>query len=403
MKVLMFCSNPINGGTPRVFVELTAAMRRRKPNWEVLACVNERNPAEIYEQVPNLIRLPIESEELVCEGMYASEKNLFERLRLRVLRKIKYAPVRKSNIEVMENYLSREKIKCVVIHNGGYVGDDLCNQMLEASMRAQIPGRIFVLHNCSGSEDITFQWRFRLYDKMVSRCASEIVTVSEFTSNRIRKVSSIRRKIRVIPNGLPDICLVSADQAARTLQLPDKPGGIVMIGNFLSNKGHIEFLQAAQLTAKANPNAWFAIIGNVYDESYYQECLSFLQKTDLSHRVFIRSGIHNAAKYLSLFEMLVAPSLKNESFGLISLEAKRASLPVVAFSCEGIPEVVRHGQDGFLVPVRDTSSLAEHMMKLLANTELRKQMGDLGRKDYVHRFTVDEMSEKYERLVFGDE
>ena len=54
-----------------------------------------------------------------------------------------------NNIKIMKEYLSRNKIDCIIIHNGGYVGDDLCNQMLQAAYECKEHTicRIYVLHN----------------------------------------------------------------------------------------------------------------------------------------------------------------------------------------------------------------------------------------------------------------
>ncbi len=106
---------------------------------------------------------------------------------------------------------------------------------------------------------------------------------------------------------------------------------------------------------------------------------------------------------MQIFDLLVLPSL-NEGMGRVVVEAMAAGKPVVASKVGGIPDLIQHGQTGFLVPPADEDALAEAIVKLVKNAELAKKMGVMGRLRS-HRFSLAAMIEKldavYEELIFS--
>lgn len=399
MKILVFCSNSVNGGTARIFYEMVTTMRRlAAPEDKVAACVNENNPVEIYRRIEGMERLPVYSEEEICSGMYGG--TLLKRIVNRVLRKIKYRSTKRRNIAVMQKYLRQNKFDAVIIHNGGYVGDDLCNQMLTAAYRCveHTLCRTYVLHS-DAEKNICSKLRFSLYDKKISKEATQIVTVSEFTKNRMQWSSFISRDIQVIHNGISETHTLPEEEKHKIVHVDSKDFNILMIGNFLDNKGQHKFIEAAGELHRKSDRYRFTIIGNVYDEVYFKECKNLIKKLGLTEKISIYHGIHNAAEFISLFDVLAVPSMYDESFGLISVEAMANGRTVVAFACGGIPEVVVDGRNGFVVPVGDARRMAEKIEWLAEHEEERKMMGERNRRDYEERFSAEAMTLRYMKAV----
>lgn len=401
MNILIFCSNPVNGGTAHIFYELVTTMKHMiKPADKLIACVDENNPVDIYKKIEELERLPVYSEEEICLGMYGG--SVVKRIVNRLCRKIKYRNVKKHNIVIMKEYLRKNQIDTVLIHNGGYVGDDLCNQMLTAAYGCTkyTKCRMYILHN-DIEKNIYLKLRFWPYDRKISREATEIVTVSQFTKNRICQSSFINRDIKVIYNGISEMHTLTKEEKQRIIHINSQKMNILMIGNFLENKGQHKFLEAARELNSKDGDYHFTIIGNVYDKDYFRKCESLIKEFDLENKVSVYHGIYNASEYIDMFDILAVPSLYDESFGLISVEAMTNQRPVVAFACGGIPEVVIDGRDGFVVPVGDAKLLAEKIEWLAMHPDERKRMGEQCRKDYVERFSVEAMTEKYLELMKG--
>ena len=93
-------------------------------------------------------------------------------------------------------------------------------------------------------------------------------------------------------------------------------------------------------------------------------------------------------------DVFLLPS-SSESFGLVALEAMSAEVPVVASNAGGLPEVVEHGQTGYLHDPTHAAGFVASVLKLLGNEGQRRAMGRRGRKRAREKFSTDEMVDRY--------
>jgi N-acetyl-alpha-D-glucosaminyl L-malate synthase BshA len=103
-------------------------------------------------------------------------------------------------------------------------------------------------------------------------------------------------------------------------------------------------------------------------------------------------------------DLFLLPSDK-ESFGLGALEAMSCGVPVIGCQAGGLPEVVLHGQTGFLTPVGNVEAMSEYALKILTDGDLRKQMGENARQRVLESFDAELIVPQYEefyRQVVGD-
>jgi glycosyltransferase involved in cell wall biosynthesis len=105
----------------------------------------------------------------------------------------------------------------------------------------------------------------------------------------------------------------------------------------------------------------------------------------------------DVAPYYAAFDALVLPS-GNEGTPVSAIEALAAGRPVVATRVGGVPDVVRDGEDGFLVEPGATDELAERLARLACDPELRRRMGDAGRARVLPRYAVDRLVDDIDRL-----
>jgi starch synthase len=87
-----------------------------------------------------------------------------------------------------------------------------------------------------------------------------------------------------------------------------------------------------------------------------------------------------------------------EPFGIINLEAAACETPVVASAVGGIPEVVAHGETGYLVPPGEPGALAEALSRLVADPGGRAALGAAGRRRVEERFDVERMRRRHVEL-----
>jgi len=107
---------------------------------------------------------------------------------------------------------------------------------------------------------------------------------------------------------------------------------------------------------------------------------------------------------LSMMDIFAMPSIReSESFGVAAVEASAMGLPVVASNIGGIPEVVLNGKTGFLVKPGDVDELAKYLEILVINENLRKKMGDAGRRFVEEKYdwqkNVSDMEEIYKMVI----
>lgn len=105
----------------------------------------------------------------------------------------------------------------------------------------------------------------------------------------------------------------------------------------------------------------------------------------------------NLAALYAACDCFVLPSLW-EPFGIVVVEAMATGKPVIGTDIGGIPEIIEHDKNGFLVQPRDARALAERISFVLENPKAARKMGAEGRKIAVKKFTWDETAKSYERF-----
>jgi glycosyltransferase involved in cell wall biosynthesis len=103
-------------------------------------------------------------------------------------------------------------------------------------------------------------------------------------------------------------------------------------------------------------------------------------------------------EYLASADVFVMPSLW-EGLPIALLEAMSAGLPVIATKVEGVEEVIVEGEHGLLVPIENTDALADAILQLLADPQLRRNMGTAAKEKVLDLYTADRMCEQYLALM----
>ena len=99
-------------------------------------------------------------------------------------------------------------------------------------------------------------------------------------------------------------------------------------------------------------------------------------------------------------DIVVVPSL-SEAFGMATVEAMACGLPVVATDAGGLPEVVVDGETGLLVRRNDPRGLADALVRLAGDEQLRRRLGAAGRSRVEQLFSYDRIAVEVEELYAG--
>jgi glycosyltransferase involved in cell wall biosynthesis len=105
----------------------------------------------------------------------------------------------------------------------------------------------------------------------------------------------------------------------------------------------------------------------------------------------------DVAPFYAAFDAMILPS-GNEGTPVSAIEALAAGRPVVATRVGGVPDVVRDGEDGFLVDTGDVDTLADRLVQLAEDSDLRRAMGEAGRSRVLARYSVERLVDDVDRL-----
>ena len=169
---------------------------------------------------------------------------------------------------------------------------------------------------------------------------------------------------------------------------------IVLAGRMLWDKGVGEFVEAARLLKRDNVLARCVLVGRHDPGSptsiSKDQLLSWQQEGTIEwwgHR-------DDMPEILASAHVVVLPTFYGEGLPKILLEACACARPVVATAIPGCTEIVRDGENGFLIPQKDPDTLAKSIMVLLKNPALRRRMGNRGREIVVREFAAGETAKQ---------
>jgi len=106
----------------------------------------------------------------------------------------------------------------------------------------------------------------------------------------------------------------------------------------------------------------------------------------------------DALHLYALVDVLVHASTTGEPFGRVVIEGMAAARPVVATRAGAIPEIVREGETGILVPPGDSKAMADAILLLLRDRELARRMGERGREHVASHFQARQTTEQVTAL-----
>lgn len=197
-------------------------------------------------------------------------------------------------------------------------------------------------------------------------------------------------RVRVIHNGV-DAAALEALPAA-DLGLP--PGALAMgfVGRFDARKGILDLARAWPAVADALPDAHLVMVGKGPEEARARALLADAPRVRwLGYRV-------DAAAVMKSLDVLAVPS-HWEGFGLVAAESLAVGTPVVAADASSLPEIVRDGAEGLLVPPRDPEALAAALVTLGRDGGMRARMAAAGVARVREHFSLEAMIDRYEALL----
>jgi len=196
------------------------------------------------------------------------------------------------------------------------------------------------------------------------------------------------RRVRVVHLGTDPTWFrpgVDVTAVRERFALPDRGGRwLVTVARLQEHKGMDTVIRALPAILAGAPDVRYAVAGTGPDRDRLEQ---LAQELGVGDRVRFLGGVgdQDLPAFYNLASVYVGASrragrLGVEGFGISLVEASACGLPVVAGNSGGIPDAVREGETGFLVPPEDPAALAGAISRLLADTELARRVGAAGRR-----------------------
>lgn len=230
-------------------------------------------------------------------------------------------------------------------------------------------------------------------DRLTLPLTSGIITVSEYLAKEVTARGG--RNLETIYNGQAPIVFNDPSSSRQQFRLqwgiPTDALVLGTIGRLHPTKGHTTLIKAATQLHLQFPNLHLLLIG---DGPLRPDLDLELKQSAIPYT--LTGYLPQAYEALPAMDLFVLPSV-SEGMGLVLLEAMQAGVPIVASAVGGIPEVVRSGQDGLLVPSGDVAALSAACSRLINDPDLAKSLVRSA-LSYWPRFSIDSMVRETEQV-----
>jgi len=228
------------------------------------------------------------------------------------------------------------------------------------------------------------------------RLIDAAIAVSRQAKESLVRARVPEQRIHVIHSSVDCRAFAPAGGDRSRLGLPENAPLVGAIGELVRRKGHHVLLEAARIIASVLPDARYVICGQGPDE----RALRALAESSVPGAVAFLGQVKDVRPVLAAVDVFVHPALR-EALGVAVLEAMAMGKAIVASAIGGIPEAIEHGASGLLVPARDAKALAEAILRLLRDPELRQAMGRAARDRAEMLFSVETMVTATEELYYS--
>lgn len=229
---------------------------------------------------------------------------------------------------------------------------------------------------------------------------SHIIAVSHFIKKELIGVGCDDHKVTVIHHGIDtDMFRPNIDTDPLFKKYPQLKNKRIVFhpARMGLAKGCDVSIKAINMVRHRFPRACLVLAGtkNIVDWGEHQEkdiayMVSLVKVFGLQKNVLIDSfTLEEMARIYAACDVSLYPSSVGEPFGLTMLESMSAAKAMIVTDAGGMPEIIRDGINGFVIPVRDAETLASRIIQLLANDRLRRRLGATGRQMAMAQYTTD--------------
>ncbi len=245
----------------------------------------------------------------------------------------------------------------------------------------------------------THSGRWRYYekmDRMIIRKADVVVVGSNAAFQEVQAAGA--KKVCLVPNSVAiphrDECELHCEEIRQQIGARRDSVVVGTVGRVHAGKGPIYLIEAIERLTRQGLPVKGLIVG---DGPELESLRQLVIARNLTDSVILPGFCQEVGPYYSAMDIFVVPSLK-ESMPLTALEAMAMRRPIIASNVGGLPDVIKDGQNGLLVPPADSEALAAAIEKLMADRNLSEKLAGCGRETVVQKFSAEAMTRQLENV-----
>jgi N-acetyl-alpha-D-glucosaminyl L-malate synthase BshA len=221
-----------------------------------------------------------------------------------------------------------------------------------------------------------------------------VTAVSEFLRRETLEELGVTRPIDVVPNFV-DTGAYCPTRAYKDETAFCAPGDRMLLhaSNFQPSKRVLDVIRIFERVQREVPST-LLLVGEGPERSAAR---ALARRLGVAERVRFLGQQDDTSEIAGMADVFLLPS-ELESFGQSALEAMACAVPVVGTDQGGLPELVKHAETGYLLPVGDVEGMAARVAEILKDDERRRELGEAGRRRAAALFGADRVVSRYERI-----
>ncbi|MDD5623336.1 MAG: glycosyltransferase family 4 protein, partial [Candidatus Peribacteraceae bacterium] len=215
------------------------------------------------------------------------------------------------------------------------------------------------------------------------RQARSVVVPSQFTKRMIGEYAGERYRIEVVHNGVNFGRFQRSTDPAELRRTYGENIVLLTVGGLWGRKGHDLALRALHRVVQKRRDVRYVLVGEGNGRPQLEALVKELQLEPYVEFAGRKSGDDLVSHYQASDIYVHTPKvvdLKFEGFGIVYLEASACGKPIVATDAGGVRDAVLDGETGLIAPDGDIPGVADRLLRLMDDADLRRRMGESGRQ-----------------------
>jgi len=232
--------------------------------------------------------------------------------------------------------------------------------------------------------------------------ATRILAVAQAAADNLTETGVRKDKITVILNGVEPLRRTTKEEQSKLrveLGFAETDFIAGISARFEPYKGHSYLIETAKAVAAVRPDVKFLLMGQ---GSCYDEIVNMVKEAGLTDTVRFTGFVSDVVPYYNILDLSLNCSWGTEATSLALAEAMSLGLPSVVTRFGGNPGVIKEGENGLLVPLKDSAAMADAILKIVSDRDLYDHLTAGAERIYKERFTAAAMTRQIEKVYLEE-